>query len=991
MSNWVARSTGVAGQGMCLLALLLGALAVPAAAQQGAITEMDAVGAISEAERHFRRGVDLYGREQYLEALGEFNRALALDPQMQDAATFRQRTEARLNIAASGQDPSGRAQFDVFDPGMLSGVSREEGAPQTAEEIKIRRVAELLFEGERHLEHQKYREAVEFFSQVLIIAPDNERAKRGLHAATLGASQLRLQETEQRVQEDRARIRIHMEEMKLLPEGADATGIKEHRVSVPVIEEEILRVEERSAIEQALDSPVTLSFSGDHIDDIADFISQYLNINIVIDYRWVDTKAPPVPPGQEQQFGQPGQQQFGPGPGQFGQVPGQFQPQPGSIFGGGDDFATGRAGGFAQIGAQNQFGQFGQQGQFMGERSDGIVSYINMRDVTLRQALRALLRPMGLDFTVQPGFIWISSPQAIRTESFEELETRYYELRNAGAETLFKIVVRNPSGRVGGQGGFGGGGFGGQGGFGGGGFGGQGGFGGGGFGGQGGFGGGGFGGQGGFGGGGFGGQGGFGGGGFGGGGGGGQFSNISELFGSINDLQVGETPATIGLSSLATGVGGVAGDVGQFNQAGGGVLGGGFGGAGGLGGIGGAGVGGLGTTGTAGAVGASGIPPILQILRNLIPEVLEPSTQTRLDYMEFNPITNQLIVKNTPTNLAALEAHIKELDVTPKQVSIEAKFVRVEVDDSKGRGFSWDLDLSNRGNRARPVDGLESATTLADGRPGRQVDITGDGNLETIPFYSRPDGTSVFRDTIVESIINTAVNPVSGGNTVQAILTNNADGDQLSVTLEYLDSLTETELLSSPRATTMNRKPVVIADLTTRAVQTGVNQFSQVGTAGFGGGAVSVSQSQPVIENFIEGITLSVTPQISGDQIRLWLNPQVTSIQQESRTFTATQTNNGSTSTQSFSIPDVSTQSIWTNVIVRDGDTVVLGGSMRDQSGRTEERVPYLSDIPVLGFLFRGQSRTVRQSSLLIFVTADIVDPTGARIFDSGNDILTAF
>ncbi|MFO7776455.1 MAG: hypothetical protein R6W89_11730 [Candidatus Hydrogenedentota bacterium] len=193
--------------------------------------------------------------------------------------------------------------------------------------------------------------------------------------------------------------------------------------------------------------------------------------------------------------------------------------------------------------------------------TDGRVRRIRLNDVPLRQALKAILRTQNLDYAVEEGFVWVSTPERLRHESFEDLETRVYELAASG-ETLPKIVVSNPGGVTGAQafgiGGMGGtlggmgtlqgmgsmggvgGGIGGGAGTVGGGFGGQRG----GFGGQ----------QGGIGGqiGGFGGQqGGFGGvgGGF---GGGGQFANISQLFnsGPQYDLLVGESPAVIMPASM---------------------------------------------------------------------------------------------------------------------------------------------------------------------------------------------------------------------------------------------------------------------------------------------------------------------------------------------------------------------------------------------------------------------------------------------------------
>jgi hypothetical protein len=181
-------------------------------------------------------------------------------------------------------------------------------------------------------------------------------------------------------------------------------------------------------------------------------------------------------------------------------------------------------------------------------RSNGYIPYINLKDVPLSSALDGILRPMGLDYKVYGDIVYISSPELLRRESMEPMRTRHYQVNTN--DTLYKIVLGNPSsGRGGGQASgasFGGSGFGGGGQ---GGFGRSGGGGGGGGGQQGGFGGGGFGGaQGGRGGaaGGGGGR----GGGFGGGGGGNtdvtSVSNVSQLFSTIDDTTVGEAPATIG-------------------------------------------------------------------------------------------------------------------------------------------------------------------------------------------------------------------------------------------------------------------------------------------------------------------------------------------------------------------------------------------------------------------------------------------------------------
>ncbi|MCH7910085.1 MAG: hypothetical protein IIB38_10760, partial [Candidatus Hydrogenedentes bacterium] len=462
-----------------------------------------------------------------------------------------------------------------------------------------------------------------------------------------------------------------------------------------------------------------------------------------------------------------------------------------------------------------------------------------------------------------------------------------------------------------------------------------------------------------------------------------NFSNISQLFGTIDDLSVGEFPNPFSTGAGAGGFGGGGGGIG------GGI--GGIGGGGATGAFGGGGGGGAGAQGNqffggpgpglGAAAGFTGEPTAIQIIRSLIPPVIEPVSQRLLSFMRYNILTNALVVYTSPTNHDRLAALLKDLDATPKQVAIEAKFLTISVNDFDKSGFKWDLMLSDLNNRRRDVAGVTDI--------GFDFDIDGDGDIDTIPGNVNPDGSNTINNTISTlNLITGLVSPVTGAADQFSLnfgIIDNSDGDMLSVTFDFLDSLGESELLSAPRVTTMNQKPAVIADVESEFFLTNVSSSAFVIAAGgltTGDNIVSEFQSQQFTQ-FIFGITLSVTPQISGNQIRLWLNPQVTSIKNR-KSFTV-RSGFGGTSEQetTITLPTIVTQAVWTNVIVHDGDTVVLGGTVRDSTLKQEDRFPFLADIPVVGFLFRGKSREVQQTSLLIFVTPDIIDTTGARYFES--------
>ncbi|OQC04787.1 MAG: Type IV pilus biogenesis and competence protein PilQ precursor [Candidatus Hydrogenedentes bacterium ADurb.Bin101] len=939
--------------------------AVSAASE--AISQPPVEGGVSEAEEYLRRGVELYKKDLYREALTEFNRALALDPSLESARSFQEKTNAKLQQSLAGVESTPSTEFQTVEPAALRASGGEMEA--SADEIRHERVKELMGFGSRYLEAEHYATAVEIYSNVLLIDPENAEAKEGLHKATIGAHQQSITTSEKGVVEDRAMIRNFIESSKQLPDGADARGIKPFRFSVPEIEEVREEQDEKSAIEQTLESPVSIEFEDIHISEIVDFIADSWDVNIVIDNRVVEPPPRVQPVQAVQTGGLPGAPGAFP-PGAPGGAPAPFPAPPGAPGAAARPAAPApvQQAGFHEVGVDEAYGT----------KTDGRVPYINLKNVSLAEGLQALLRPLGLDYSVQPGFIWITRPSIIRKESFEKLETRYYELRNAGSETLFKIVLRNTFGGVsgGGYGGMGGGmmgGMGGMGGYGGG----MGGYGGG-------MGGGMMDGMGGYGGGMGGGMmGGMGGmrGGMGGGMMGGRdvtsISNISDLFTSIPDIRVGESPALpemMGLSRVGTGTtSGTALGAGGYSTAQQGAT--------------------LGTGSGAASFGLGG--DVLTLLQRLVPQVYEPYTEELLSDMIYNPANNMLIVKNTPSNLEVFEKQLAEIDITPKQVSIEAKFLTIRLEDLKKIGFNWDLKTSDLNSRERQIETLGTGTSgSTDTTTGTSTtsgesyyyDVNGDGTDEQIPFYTRPDGTPTITNTITDAVISGLVNPTASAPSTFSILGNileNADGDKLSVTFDYLDGLEESELLSAPRVTTMNRKPAVIADFATEYFVSSVNTevYNNLGYGLSTGATTSFVQNvTPQPYNF--GIALSVTPQIrDNNQVRLWLNPEVRT-KTGTKSFEQKQIISGQEIVNEINLPTTSWQAVWTNVIVHDGDTLVLGGLVQDQSSKTDHKMPYVADIPVIGFFFRGSKKEVKQSSLLIFVTPDIVDSTGARFFD---------
>jgi type II secretory pathway component HofQ len=175
--------------------------------------------------------------------------------------------------------------------------------------------------------------------------------------------------------------------------------------------------------------------------------------------------------------------------------------------------------------------------------------------------------------------------------------------------------------------------------------------------------------------------------------------------------------------------------------------------------------------------------------------------------------------------------------------------------------------------------------------------------------------------------------------------------DKLSASLSLLFQKTKAEIVAQPQITTLDNKEATIFLGSQIPIQTMTTAGSATPTAQYVGVA-------PTITMVDAGTNLIVTPHVTSDK-RIMLALSST---KSSYTLTGTGTN-----------PIINKQSAQTNVVVSDGETVVIAGLTSNETQNTEEGIPVLMDIPLLGNLFKHTKKTVNKDDLMIFVTPHII------------------
>ncbi len=305
--------------------------------------------------------------------------------------------------------------------------------------------------------------------------------------------------------------------------------------------------------------------------------------------------------------------------------------------------------------------------------------------------------------------------------------------------------------------------------------------------------------------------------------------------------------------------------------------------------------------------------------------------------------SKKLIVTDIKSVLKKVEAVLKEIDHMPKQVMIEANIVEVD----------WHklLDLGAQLMTGTNPLGPEQISLADIGDSMRDSLQALLGGIDAItPNYYEP-----------LSAISGAGIPEAGAGFVFRHLT----GNQFTLGLRALEELADANVISAPKVLTISNQEASILVGTKYPIVSVDKEMSN--------GTVSIQVNLEYYQDI--GVQLNVVPQICGDKfINMIVHPAV--VEKMGELDLGIEEAEGN----AVAYPIMDVREAETQLMIKDGDTIVIGGLMKDSDKQMTFKVPLLSEVPVLGKLFQRNVKVNSKTDLFIFVTAKIVDPTDEDI-----------
>jgi type IV pilus assembly protein PilQ len=311
-------------------------------------------------------------------------------------------------------------------------------------------------------------------------------------------------------------------------------------------------------------------------------------------------------------------------------------------------------------------------------------------------------------------------------------------------------------------------------------------------------------------------------------------------------------------------------------------------------------------------------------------EEIEPSIKPLVDSATGGRVLvdkriNALIISERPSRMEKITPVLESLDKATEQVMIESKFIEITDTNTRDLGLRWSTSGGVTAGAGERAVGAGSNAT----------------NYTTLGAGAAPAATSI----------------APGYSYSTAVLSN----FELAATLEALESKTDSRIVSNPTIVTLNNTQAEINVGEEYPIPSYTYNAEQ------GNFEISGFEYKPI------GVLLKVTPQVNAQGfIRLNLEPEISDFDP------ARSVNFGGAS--GADIPIINTKKTKTQVSMKDGHTLAIGGLMSGGDSTTVNKVPILGDLPGIGRLFQSKSKDKSNTNLLIFITAKLVNAESAQV-----------
>jgi type IV pilus assembly protein PilQ len=290
--------------------------------------------------------------------------------------------------------------------------------------------------------------------------------------------------------------------------------------------------------------------------------------------------------------------------------------------------------------------------------------------------------------------------------------------------------------------------------------------------------------------------------------------------------------------------------------------------------------------------------------------------------------TNTLIISDLPRNLPLIDDLIAQLDVQIQQVQIEARVVEASKNFDKAFGVKWPTSTSNSGDAKLSVGGQDAAWGAINTPSWNSINNrASDGNAAMVGYAPGKDQVTSISGAAGEFWVSFLSNRMS-----------------INVILQALEKEGVVKIISSPKVVTQNNKKA--------SVLSGAKIPYPAQQGGAAGGAITVAFADANLE-------LEVTPQITNDGTIL-MDIKVEKADADFSQMVGT-------------TPTITRKMVQTQVLVKDGGTAIMGGVYKNNSSSSTTGVPFLSKLPLIGFLFRNKLNSDSNDELLVFITPRIL------------------